>query len=96
MDSKEDLEKELASVAEAIGTARVALARNEIAEISEIPEKIRAVANAITDLPPEDAIEMRPVLANLLSDFKDFAEELNSKIGEIEAAGKVAGGQSGG
>lgn len=96
MNSKEDLEKELAIVADAIVTARAALARNEIAQINEIPEKIRTVANAITDLPPEDAIELRPVLADLLADFKEFAEELNTKIGEIEAAGKVAAARSGG
>jgi hypothetical protein len=47
---------------------------------------MRDVADAITDLPPEDASEMRPPLVELLADFKKFAEELKSKIEEIELA----------
>jgi hypothetical protein len=96
MNSRQDLEVELKSVADRIGTARDALARDEIVEVSDIPERMRTVANAITDLPPEDAIELRPALADLLTDFKGFAEELKVKIGEIEAAGGAAARQSGG
>jgi len=92
MIAKEEIETELAAVAEAIGNARAALSRNEIVEMTEIPERMRNVANAITDLPPEDAIELRPSLSNLLTDFKNFAEELKSKIGEIQAAAGSAGG----
>lgn len=96
MNSKQELSDELQSVAERIGTARDALGRNEIVEMSDIPERMRTVANAITDLPPEDAIELRPALTDLLTDFKGFADELKDKIGEIQAAGGTVAGQSGG
>lgn len=96
MNSKQELSDELQSVADRIGTARDALNRNEIVEMSDIPERMRTVANAITDLPPEEAIELRPALSNLLTDFKGFADELKDKIGEIEAAGRTVAGQSGG
>lgn len=93
MTSKEDLATELETVADVIGTAREALTRNEILEMSEIPGRIKTVADAITDLAPEDAIELRPALSNLLNDFKAFAEELQAKIAEIQTAGNVAAGQ---
>ena len=96
MNSKQELTDELKSVADRIGTARDALTRNEIVEMSDIPDRMRTVANAITDLPPEEAIELRPALSDLLTDFKGFAEELQDKIGEIKAAGGTAAGQSGG
>lgn len=96
MNSRQDLEAELNSVADRIGNARDALSRNEIVEMSDIPERMRTVADAITDLPPEEAVELRPALSDLLTDFKGFAEELKVKIGEIEAAGGTVGVQSGG
>jgi cell division protein FtsX len=96
MNSRQDLEAELNSVADRIGNARDALSRNEIVEMSDIPERMRTVADAITDLPPEEAVELRPALSDLLTDFKGFAEELKVKIGEIEAAGGSVGVQSGG
>lgn len=96
MKSRQDLEAELNSVADRIGNARDALSRNEIVEMSDIPERMRTVADAITDLPPEEAVELRPALSDLLTDFKGFAEELKVKIGEVEAAGGSVGVQSGG
>ena len=101
MVEKSEIQAELAAVADTIGEARAALSRNEILEITDIPERMREVASAITDLPPEDAVEMRPPLMQLLTDFKTFAEELRSKIDEIETANSAGGptaasGQSGG
>jgi len=101
MVEKSEIQAELNAVADTIGEARAALMRNEILEIRDIPERMREVANAITDLAPEDASEMRPPLMELLANFKTFAEELKSKIEEVEAANStdgptVASGQSGG
>lgn len=101
MVEKNELQAELAAVAETISEARAALGRNEILEIRDVPERMREVASAITDLAPEDAAEMRPPLMQLLADFKTFAEELKSKIEEVEAANSADGptaasGQSGG
>jgi hypothetical protein len=100
MTARSEIEAELAAVADIIGNARAALMRNEILEIKDVPGRMRDVADAITELPPEDASDMRPPLVELLSDFKSFAEELKSKIEEIETAkqtnqGAAATGQSG-
>jgi hypothetical protein len=101
MVEKSEIEAELVAVADMISNAREALTRNEIMEIRGIPERMREVSSAITDLAPEEASEMRPPLVKLLDDFKAFAEELKSKIEEIEASdraggGPAASGQSGG
>jgi len=100
MVERSEIEAELAAVADTIGEARAALLRNEILEIRDIPERVREVASAITDLAPEDASEMRPPLLQLLADFKTFAEELKSKIDQIEAGNRTgeptaASGQQG-
>jgi hypothetical protein len=101
MVERNEIEAELKAVAETISSAREALKRNEIQEITGIPERMRDVSSAITDLAPEDAAEMRPPLMKLLEDFKAFAEELKNKIEQIEASnqpggGSAASGQSGG
>jgi DNA-directed RNA polymerase subunit F len=86
MTAKEDIRRELTAVAEQIATARAALARNELIDISGIPEKVQGVAGAIIDLAPEDAVDLRPMLMELLTDFKAFSEDVQSKIGEIQAS----------
>lgn len=95
MTSQNDIRRELAVVAEQIANARAALDRDELFDMSGIPEKVRSVANAITDLPPELAAEMRPLLAALLNEFKDFSAAVRRKIAAIqksrEAEGQVAG-----
>ena len=88
---KDNIQAELIAVAEMIGNARAALMRNEIVEMRDIPGRMRDVANSITDLAPEEASEMRPPLVKLLADFKEFAEELKSKIDEIEATNRAGG-----
>lgn len=90
MAAKTEIEAELAAVADMIGNARAALTRNEILEIKDVPGRMRDVADAITDLPPEEASEMRPPLVQLLADFKKFAEELKLKIEAIEAANRTS------
>jgi methyl-accepting chemotaxis protein len=97
MTPKEEIRAELADVANVISTARQALAQNQILDMRGIQDRVRDVANAITDLTPEDAVELRSSLADLLADFKGFAEELRIKIDEIQASGGgVATGKSGG
>lgn len=85
MTSKDDIRRDLAVVAEQIANARMALSRDELADIEGIPEKIREVAGAVTDLAPDDAVEMRPLLTELLADFKSFADEVRGKIAAIRA-----------
>lgn len=85
MMTKDAISGELTVVAEMITMARSALARNQLVDIGEIPGKLRELMNSITDLPPEDAVELRPTLVELLTDFKSFASDVQAKIAELEA-----------
>jgi hypothetical protein len=87
MTSQNDVRRELAVVAEQIANARAALMRDELIDLTDIPEKVRSVAGAITDLAPEDAAEMRPLLTELLSEFRDFSGEVREKIAAIQGNG---------
>jgi hypothetical protein len=84
--TKDTIQRDLAAVGDLIASARRALTRNELVDIGEIPERVRGVMGSITDLPPDDAVELRPQLLDLLSDFKSFAGEVSAKIADIETA----------
>lgn len=84
--NKEEIVTDLNSMSELIAVARSGLSRNQLVEISDIQERIRGVVESITDLPPEDAVEMKPVLLELLSNFQEFSKEVEAKIGELQAA----------
>lgn len=86
MMNKEEIVTDLNSMSELIAVARSGLSRNQLVEISDIQERIRGVVESITDLPPEDAVEMKPVLLELLSNFQEFSKEVEAKIGELQAA----------
>lgn len=88
--NKEEIVTDLNSMSELIAVARSGLSRNQLVEISDIQERIRSVVESITDLPPEDAVEMKPVLLGLLSDFQEFSKEVEAKIGELQAAAPPA------
>jgi hypothetical protein len=91
MTSQIDLRRDFAVLAEQIAQARIGLTRNELIDINEIPEKVRVLAGAITDLAPEEASEMRPLLMELLSEFKDFSNEVREKIAAIQSQETSAG-----
>jgi hypothetical protein len=87
MMTKDAINGELTIVTEMIVTARAALAHNELVDIGDIPGRLRELMGSITDLPPDDAIELRPALIELLTDFKRFAAEVQEKIADLEATG---------
>ncbi len=91
MMSKEEIVTDLNSMSELIAVARSGLTRNQLVEISDIQERIQGVVDSITGLPPEDAVEMKPVLLGLLSEFEKFSKEVEAKIGELQAAAPPAG-----
>jgi len=84
--SKEEIVTDLNSMSELISVARTGLTRNQLVEINDIQGRIQSVVESITDLPPEDAVEMKPALLSLMSDFQEFAKEVEAKIGELQAA----------
>lgn len=89
--NKEEIVTDLNSMSELIAVARSGLTRNQLVEISDIQERIQSIVESITDLPPEDAVEMKPVLLGLLSEFEKFSKEVEAKIGELQAAAPPAG-----
>lgn len=91
MNSQNDVRRELAVVAEQIANARAAMTRNELIDIAGIPERVRSVAGAITDLTPEEAAGMRPLLIELLSEFKEFSDDVRKKIATIQGTGEPEG-----
>ncbi len=91
MMSKEEIVTDLNSMSELISVARTGLTRNQLVEINDIQDRIQSVVESITDLPPEDAVEMKPALLSLMSDFQEFAKEVEAKIGELQAAAPPAG-----
>jgi hypothetical protein len=84
MTLKDDVRRDLAVVAEQIANARAALTRNELVDLTGIPDKVRSVSGAITDLVPDEAAEMRPLLIALLSEFKEFSDDVRNRIAAIQ------------
>lgn len=91
MMNKEEIVTDLNSMSELIAVARSGLERNQLVEITDIQGRIQSVVESITELPPEEAVEMKPVLLDLMSDFQEFAKEVEAKIGELQAAAPPAG-----
>ncbi len=86
MMNKDEIVADVNSMSELIAIARSGLTRNQLVEIDNIQGRIQSVVESITDLPPEDAVEMRPMLLELLSEFQDYSKEVEAKIGELQAA----------
>lgn len=86
MSSKETILAELTKMSDIIATARDGLTRNELIQIEDVEGKVRGMVDSIAELPPEDAIEMRPPLVALLENFQAFATEVQAKISEISTA----------
>ena len=85
MMTKQEIVADLSAMSDLIATARDGLSRNELMNLEGIQAKLTDVVESITDLPPEDAIEMKPLLSGLLTDFKEFSEEVNAKLSELNA-----------
>lgn len=83
MMTKQEILSGLNKVSETIATARDVLSRDQLMNMDGIDEEIRTIVASIADLPPEDAMEMRPVLDDLLQNFRSFSEEVESKISNL-------------
>ncbi|MCG8542782.1 MAG: hypothetical protein MJE12_01105 [Alphaproteobacteria bacterium] len=84
MMTKQEILSGLNKVSETIATARDVLSRDQLMNMDGIDEEIRTIVASIADLPPEDAMEMRPVLNELLQNFRNFSEEVESKISNLD------------
>ena len=86
MMTKEEILTDLDSMSTLISTAREGLSRNELIDLEGLEARVRGIVESITDLEPEEAVDMRPLLVELLTDFKDFAEEVQSKLTMLQSA----------
>lgn len=91
----EKIRSDLISMSDAVVTAREGLARNEFVDIGDIGQRVQNIATQVSDLTPEDAIEIKPHLMGLLEEFKNFSEEVRAKLavlaetnGALPAAGE--------
>ena len=84
MMTKQEILSGLNKVSETIATARDVLSRDQLMSMDGIDEEVRTIVASIADLPPEDAVEMRPVLNELLENFRSFSEEVESKISNLD------------
>lgn len=86
MTTREAILSEMSEISELISTARDRLAQNELIMIKDINGRVQGMVESITELPPEQAVELRPPLVSLLEDFKSFSEQMQIKIAEISDA----------
>ncbi len=86
MTSREAILSEMDELSDLISAAGDRLDHNELIMIKDIHGRVQGMVESITELPPEQAIELRPRLVALLDDFKSFSEKMQSKISEISDA----------
>ena len=66
-----------------ITEALTLLKNDEDVELVDIEPRVRAAMEAVGDLAPDDAVEMRPLLVSLLEKMEEFSLILQDKINEI-------------
>ncbi len=87
MTTKAELLTELSDISSVVSDARKKLEDDEHVLLSGIDSRIAETCRSVVDLPPDDALEVRPILSSLLDDLKVFSEELESKVTTISAEG---------
>lgn len=87
MTTKAELLTELSEISSVVSDARKKLEDDEHVLLNGIDSRIAETCRSVVDLPPDDALEVRPILSTLLDDLKIFSEELESKVTTISAQG---------
>ncbi len=91
MTSSEAIISEMREISDLISAARTGLDQDELVMIKDINGRVQGMVESITELAPEQAIELRPRLVALLDEFKSFSEAMQIKISEVAAAKEDAG-----
>jgi hypothetical protein len=87
MTTKAELLTELSDISSVVSDARKKLEDDEHVLLSGIDSRIAETCRSVVDLPPDDALEVRPILSSLLDDLKVFSEELESKVTTMSVEG---------
>ena len=82
--NKEELLSQISDLSSLVTAAREGLANDEVVEMEGVDENVREACSAITDLPPDDAIEVRPYLMQLLENLQQLSDELQEKLSGLE------------
>ena len=85
MTDKAELLSELSDIASAVSEARRSLEGDDLIVLEGIDSRVEKSCRSVVDLPPDDAIAVRPILNSLLDDLKDFSEELQTKVRTLSA-----------
>ena len=88
MTSKDEILAKLHDIAGELAHARESLLKGQIVPIENINARIDAECAAILEIDPDDAVEVKPVLDELLLNLQTFSEEINyvqNKVAEILA-----------
>jgi hypothetical protein len=85
MPTKDELTADINSMSMEITEALTKLTNDEAVDLKNIEPRVRVAMDAVGDLAPDDAIEIRPVLVSMLEKMEEFSLVLQSKIDEIEA-----------
>ena len=83
MPTKDELTADINAMAVEITEALTLLKNDEDVELVDIEPRVRAAMEAVGDLAPDDAVEMRPLLVSLLEKMEEFSLILQDKINEI-------------
>ncbi len=92
--TKDELLSHIHDLSGIITAARNGLSKDEAVNLEGVDEKVRLACSAVSDLPPDEAVEVQPALRSLLEDLQHLSEELRDKIstlsGEAEAEESAA------
>ncbi len=78
--NKEELLSQINDLSSVVGAAREGLAKDEVVAMEDIVENVSETCSAVTDLPPDDAIEVRPHLVELLENLQQLSDDLQEKL----------------
>ncbi len=86
MTNKAELFSELSDIASAVSEAQKSLeGDDDFIILRGIDSRIEESCRSVVELPPDDALEVRPVLSSLLDDLKNFSVELETKVNTLSA-----------
>lgn len=86
MAQKAEILDRLTGLSQEVTHARESLLKGEVVTIDKVHERIETECQAIVELEPDDAAEVKPKLDDLLENLRLFSEEINyvqAKVAEI-------------